>query len=465
MTMTMTMTLKGTGILVFILSFLLSGLNIYAADVPMMMNYQGNVTDATGVPVNGDGFFKFAIINEAKDTAYWTNDGTDLDLSIPDGPTSAVTIPVSEGRFVVKLGNNSLNNMTVLNPDIFDNTVIYLRVWFSVDGAIFEQFNTDMQVVSTGFAFNAQVAQVANKVLVNTVDTTMIVNNSITNEDIMDGAITVEKIDSTGLDADTLDGYDSGAFAAIAHGHNYASSDSDGGPASDLSCTSCVSSGEINSTGLDADTLDGNDSSDFADSGHTHANDGDWTVSGTNIVSTVSGNVGIGVSTPTEKLDVNGTVRGTAFQYITEKTEYLQLAGGQCVYPTGTPAGFARNVFLCLLGDGIANTAPAYWTVNVPNGATIRGMRVRLFTSVATTTCTLRSGTELNGGTEITSVIETAAAGVTNIWHFAPESTITHVVDTSSNAYGIECSNSDSGGAANTGIGSIRIRYTMSGPG
>jgi hypothetical protein len=37
--------------------------------------------------------------------------------------------------------------------------------------------------------------------------------------------------------------------------------------------------------------------------------DGDWTVSGTDIYSTVSGNVGIGTTTPSEKLEVTGTVK------------------------------------------------------------------------------------------------------------------------------------------------------------
>ncbi len=47
-------------------------------------------------------------------------------------------------------------------------------------------------------------------------------------------------------------------------GVNYAGSTSKGGPASDLSCTSCVSAGEIARAGLDADLLDGQDASAFA---------------------------------------------------------------------------------------------------------------------------------------------------------------------------------------------------------
>lgn len=41
--------------------------------------------------------------------------------------------------------------------------------------------------------------------------------------------------------------------------------------------------------------------------------DGDWAITGNNMVSQVSGNVGIGVANPGAKLDVNGTVKGTSF--------------------------------------------------------------------------------------------------------------------------------------------------------
>ena len=41
----------------------------------------------------------------------------------------------------------------------------------------------------------------------------------------------------------------------------------------------------------------------------TGGDDGDWNVSGNSMVSGVSGNVGIGIGSPAEKLDVNGTIR------------------------------------------------------------------------------------------------------------------------------------------------------------
>jgi len=42
--------------------------------------------------------------------------------------------------------------------------------------------------------------------------------------------------------------------------------------------------------------------------------DSDWVISGNNMVSSVSGNVGIGVPNPNAKLEVAGNVKGTSFQ-------------------------------------------------------------------------------------------------------------------------------------------------------
>lgn len=134
------------------------------AEVPLMMNYQGAVNDATGSPVNGNGFFKFAIVDQAGTTAYWANDGTTVDGT---EPRSSVTVVVTDGKFAVKLGDPDVTNMSSLPTSVFDNAQLFLRVWFSVDNSNFEQFNNDIQIVSTGFAFkaaNADRAAIADEV-------------------------------------------------------------------------------------------------------------------------------------------------------------------------------------------------------------------------------------------------------------------------------------------------------------
>ena len=47
--------------------------------------------------------------------------------------------------------------------------------------------------------------------------------------------------------------------------------------------------------------------------------DNDWTVSGNDMHSSVSGNVGIGVTSPSEKLEVNGNVKATDFLYSSDR--------------------------------------------------------------------------------------------------------------------------------------------------
>lgn len=45
------------------------------AQVPHLLNYQGRVT-VDNVNFHGEGQFKFALVNEAGDETYWSNDGT-----------------------------------------------------------------------------------------------------------------------------------------------------------------------------------------------------------------------------------------------------------------------------------------------------------------------------------------------------------------------------------------------------
>ena len=132
-----------------------------AADVPMMLNYQGYVEDSTGTPLDGPAYFKFAIVNAAGDTTYWSNDGTS---TTGNEPNNAVTIPATNGFFTLKLGNTDITNMTGLDTTPFDHQNIYVRVWFSEDNVTFEQLTPDTQIVSAGFAYKAQTAQTAQTV-------------------------------------------------------------------------------------------------------------------------------------------------------------------------------------------------------------------------------------------------------------------------------------------------------------
>jgi hypothetical protein len=128
---------------------------------PTVVAYQGEV-HMSGTPYTGDGYFKFAIVNAAGNTSYWSNDGS----SVGGGePTTAVQLAVSEGLFSVLLGDTTLGGMTqALEADVFDQPKRYLRVWFSSDSSTFSQLTPDTRVTAVPYALKAQEAVDADTV-------------------------------------------------------------------------------------------------------------------------------------------------------------------------------------------------------------------------------------------------------------------------------------------------------------
>jgi hypothetical protein len=126
-----------------------------------MLPYTGTIA-VTGTPAfNGDGHFKFAIVNNECQTSpftgcasFWSNDLSKIDGS---EPTTAVKIPVTNGVFAAKLGDQTLS-MQPIPATVFDNQTTFLRVWFSDNGTTFEQLSPDRQLVSVPYAFRAELA-------------------------------------------------------------------------------------------------------------------------------------------------------------------------------------------------------------------------------------------------------------------------------------------------------------------
>jgi hypothetical protein len=130
---------------------------------PTVVAYQGEVR-VSGEPYSGDGYFKFAVINAAGDTSYWSNDGTS---TVGDPPDSSVTLTVGDGLFGVPLGDTSLGGgMTQeLTAEVFDQPDRYLRVWFSTDaGGPFDQLTPDTRVAAVPYALQAEQAANADTV-------------------------------------------------------------------------------------------------------------------------------------------------------------------------------------------------------------------------------------------------------------------------------------------------------------
>jgi hypothetical protein len=128
---------------------------------PTMVSYQGEVY-VSGSPYNGTGYFKFAIVDAAGTSTYWSNDGSSTGGR---EPTAAVVLDVSDGLFSVLLGDTTIRGMTEpLRPAVFDDTERYLRVWFSSDGGAFEQLTPDTQVAAVPYALQAEEAANADTV-------------------------------------------------------------------------------------------------------------------------------------------------------------------------------------------------------------------------------------------------------------------------------------------------------------
>ena len=122
--------------------------------VPLVVSFQGRVL-VQGSSYNGVGYFKFAVVNAAGNTSYWSNDGTS---SAGGEPTASVPLTVSNGLFTVLLGDTTQGGMSSpLGAATFNAADRRLRVWFSASGTAgsFERLSPDQVVGSTAFALNA----------------------------------------------------------------------------------------------------------------------------------------------------------------------------------------------------------------------------------------------------------------------------------------------------------------------
>ena len=124
--------------------------------VPQMISYQGKVA-VGGVNFQGNGVFRFALVDGAGTTSYWSNDGTSVGGGAPVG---GVTLGVTKGLYAVLLGDTSLANMTAIANSVFANTDVRLRVWFNDGGVNGVQLLTpDQRLSAVGYAMVASTVE------------------------------------------------------------------------------------------------------------------------------------------------------------------------------------------------------------------------------------------------------------------------------------------------------------------
>ena len=162
--------------------------------VPQIISYQGRITAGTAA-FNGNGRFKFALVNQTGTTTFWSNDGTSTQGS---EPAQFTTVPVSQGLFTIQLGDVSLPNMQAIAPSIFTNGDVRLRIWFSDATNGFSVVGPDQRLSAIGYAMIA--ADVPDGALVGTklkpasITSAQLATNSVTIAAILNGAVTSAKI-------------------------------------------------------------------------------------------------------------------------------------------------------------------------------------------------------------------------------------------------------------------------------
>lgn len=123
------------------------------AGVPALLHHQGRML-VDGLVSDGPASFKFALVNADASEVYWSNAP---DVSPLDGePDEAVALVLNRGLYSVLLGDSSLPQMAPIPPAVFENSELYLRVWFDPDGGGFVRLAPDQRVAAVAYSLMAE---------------------------------------------------------------------------------------------------------------------------------------------------------------------------------------------------------------------------------------------------------------------------------------------------------------------
>ena len=175
-----------------LLAVVLAGLSLSAsAQVPQIINYQGRMT-VGGVNFNGNGQFKFALVDGAGATL-WSN------APISGGqPNAHVVLPVTNGIYSVFLGDTTLANMAAIPTSAFAGADVRVRIWFNNGVLGFQQLAPDQRIAAVGYAIMADGVKdgaiTSSKIAAGAVTSAAIANGAVGSAQLAAGAVTSASI-------------------------------------------------------------------------------------------------------------------------------------------------------------------------------------------------------------------------------------------------------------------------------
>jgi|WetSurMetagenome_2_1015567.scaffolds.fasta_scaffold03276_2 hypothetical protein len=187
-----------------------------------------------------------------------------------------------------------------------------------------------------------------------------------------------------------------------------------------------------------------------------------WTTSGSNIYFN-SGNVGIGILTPSEKIDVIGNIEVSGdYKYSNSKTEYYHVGCSEFAPRNGDIGTWALHgdqEYGCFAG--ITGTWRSYATLHLPDGAIVDEVRI-YYVDCSSNNMTIyfrRTSsdgiTRVNMGSATSTETDSPSSPVARQISFNPNATI----DNLNNRYTIifESAQNDN----NHRLYNVRVRYTI----
>jgi len=181
-----------------IIVFLVAAPSVSLADIPMEINYQGQLTDDSGTPLEGTQMMRFYLYT--------------IDIGGSPIWNEQQDVTVENGIFNVILGA-----VTPFVGDEFDVASLFLEIEIFTAGPGWETLAPRQKLTSTAFAMKAGGTSAG------AVTEIMLADDAVTNKKVAAGAITADKIDGgvgSGVDADMLDGLDADFFSPSVHNHD-----------------------------------------------------------------------------------------------------------------------------------------------------------------------------------------------------------------------------------------------------